>query len=297
MKRIRKIADDFAREMKILHLPIEMEKLSEIADKNEWNIIPYSKGYNFIKSENLEKYCYTSKGFTYSSYDCTIIFIKDDLEYLDKINVICHEIGHLVLKHIEIGTKQKSISANLEDKVQETEADIFALVLQSPTYLMQALSITNAHTLVEMGIFSKTNAKLRYKYFFKDIYYNRVKFNLVSGITLSILVALITYMITKNYYIDICKKPVQNLQPIISTTNINTETTTSTAEEFIEIPTETISVINNTSEISNEIVYITKSGKKYHKSDCQYIKNKEITSISINEAEYNGYSACSVCFK
>lgn len=296
MKRIRKIADDFAREMKILYLPIEIEKLEEIADKNGWKIVSYSKGYNFIKSENLEKYYYTSKGFTYSSYDCTIIFIKDDLEYLDKINVICHEIGHLILKHIEIGTSQKSISANFEDKVQEEEADIFALVLQAPTYIMQSLAISNAHSLFEMGVFSKTNAKLRYKYFFQDIYYDKIKFNLLFGITLAILVALITYTFTKNYYSDTYKRSIQNLQTTVSTTDIITENTTLATNEYIETPTEIIS-FNNSSDTSKEIVYITKSGKKYHKPDCHYIKGKETISISINNAELEGYSACSVCFK
>lgn len=294
MKRVRKIADDFAIEMKILHLPVEMEKLEEIAEKNEWRIISYSKGYNFIKSEGLEKYCYTSKGFTYSSSDCTIIFIKDELEYLDKINVICHEMGHLVLKHIEVGTNQKSITIQNEDRIQEIEADVFALMFQSPTYLMQTLSITNSSILVEKGIFSKENAKKRCKYLFKDIYYNKIKYGLSISTALLILVALLTFLITRNYYINKLEPPVSNVQPIISTAETTTETTSSV--KFTEISTEIFSSVINNDEIQ-EMVYITKSGKKYHKQGCHYITNKETTALSISEAENNGYSACSVCFK
>lgn len=95
MKRVRKIADEFARDMKINTLPIEMKKLEEIAKSNDWEIIPYSKGYNFIKAENLERYCYASKGFTYSSLDCVIIFIKDDFGYS-----IPYHFGFQIFKHI-----------------------------------------------------------------------------------------------------------------------------------------------------------------------------------------------------
>lgn len=289
MKRIRKIADEFAREMKILHLPIEMEKLEEIARIKGWNIVPYSKGYSFIKLENLEKYCYTSKGFTYSSSDCTIIFIKDDLEYLDKINVICHEIGHIILKHIEIGTKQKSITVNGEKEIQEIEADMFALVLQSPTYLMRLLSITNTRSIVDMGILSKVNAKIRYKYFFKDVYYYKVKFNLLSGITLSILVSFITYLITKNCFIDNYKNNTQNLQASISMTTATTTEISTAIESFTDS--------YSNSKLGNEIVYITKSGSKYHDLSCYYIENKDVTAMTTDEAEHNGYTACSVCLK
>lgn len=44
-------------------------------------------------------------------------------------------------------------------------------------------------------------------------------------------------------------------------------------------------------------VYVTSSGKKYHLSGCRYIKNKtNIKSLSQSEAQYLGYSPCSVCF-
>lgn len=55
-------------------------------------------------------------------------------------------------------------------------------------------------------------------------------------------------------------------------------------------PTPTIS---KTDTISN-IVYITKTGKKYHKSGCRYLKDSCI-KINKSEAIKKGYSACSVC--
>jgi len=49
------------------------------------------------------------------------------------------------------------------------------------------------------------------------------------------------------------------------------------------------------SEISEEtIVYITKTGKKYHTSDCRYLSKSKI-SITLKEALEKGYTPCSVC--
>lgn len=50
-------------------------------------------------------------------------------------------------------------------------------------------------------------------------------------------------------------------------------------------------------ETKTETVYVTSSGKKYHKSTCRYVKDKSATLYSIDEAKKKGYTACSVCFK
>lgn len=279
MKRVRKIANEFAKDMKINSLPVEMEKLEEIAKSNGWEIIPYSKGYNFIKAENLERYYYTSKGFTYSSPNCIIIFIKDDLEYLDKINVICHEMGHLVLRHIAIGTNQKSNTANNEDKIQELEADAFALELQSPTYLMQQLRITTVQSLVDNGILSNKNAKKRIKYYISDIYANNHFLKISLNILFIAIVILITFCITKNYYKTNSENTTLNRHQ-----TINSETTSEITSILVHDAT------------SDETVYITKSGTKYHKQNCYYIKNSNVLSLTVEQAEQQGYSPCAVCF-
>ena len=49
-------------------------------------------------------------------------------------------------------------------------------------------------------------------------------------------------------------------------------------------------------DITEELVYITKSGDKYHRLDCQYIKDKDyvIELIKI-EARRAGYEPCKIC--
>lgn len=45
---------------------------------------------------------------------------------------------------------------------------------------------------------------------------------------------------------------------------------------------------------SAQTVYITKSGAKYHKSDCRYLSQSKIT-VELEEAIDRGYLPCSVC--
>lgn len=43
-----------------------------------------------------------------------------------------------------------------------------------------------------------------------------------------------------------------------------------------------------------QTVYITKSGSKYHRGSCQYLRKSKF-EISMKEAVARGYDACSVC--
>lgn len=40
--------------------------------------------------------------------------------------------------------------------------------------------------------------------------------------------------------------------------------------------------------------YITKTGKRYHRADCQYVQGKGIL-VSLEDAEKEGYTPCKVC--
>ena len=44
----------------------------------------------------------------------------------------------------------------------------------------------------------------------------------------------------------------------------------------------------------SQTVYVTKTGSKYHKSSCRYLKSSKI-SISLSDTKEKGFTACSVC--
>jgi len=47
-------------------------------------------------------------------------------------------------------------------------------------------------------------------------------------------------------------------------------------------------------QTKEQIVYITKTGKKYHRAGCRYLSQSKI-STTLKDAKANGYTACSVC--
>ena len=46
--------------------------------------------------------------------------------------------------------------------------------------------------------------------------------------------------------------------------------------------------------VQAQTVYITKTGAKYHKETCSYLKYSKI-AISLKDAQDQGYTACKVC--
>lgn len=46
---------------------------------------------------------------------------------------------------------------------------------------------------------------------------------------------------------------------------------------------------------ADSYVYVSPSGKKYHKKTCQFISGKNLKSYTREDAERKGYEACASC--
>ncbi|QNL48131.1 hypothetical protein H8S90_15100 [Olivibacter sp. SDN3] len=52
---------------------------------------------------------------------------------------------------------------------------------------------------------------------------------------------------------------------------------------------------NNKLEVGKEtVVYVTRTGEKYHRGSCRYLSKSKIET-SLKDAQKNGYAACKVC--
>ena len=51
---------------------------------------------------------------------------------------------------------------------------------------------------------------------------------------------------------------------------------------------------SQTSQYKEQTVYVTRTGEKYHRDDCRYLK-KSKKSIKLSKAVDNGYTPCKVC--
>jgi hypothetical protein len=48
------------------------------------------------------------------------------------------------------------------------------------------------------------------------------------------------------------------------------------------------------SDQQTQTVYITRTGKKYHRDGCRYLASSKIP-VSLKDAKARGYTACKVC--
>ena len=77
----------------------------------------------------------------------------------------------------------------------------------------------------------------------------------------------------------------------------NDKTTSAASDTTTEKTTKDKATANKatTDNTNSETVYITKSGKKYHRATCSYLTSSKI-EIKLSEAKQKGYSPCSRCF-
>ena len=77
----------------------------------------------------------------------------------------------------------------------------------------------------------------------------------------------------------------------IKTTNESEE---NKANENLEIKNSNEIVSENKINETEKIVYIAKTGKKYHLENCRTLRGEK-EAIDLNEAIKNGYEVCKVC--
>ena len=82
---------------------------------------------------------------------------------------------------------------------------------------------------------------------------------------------------------------------VIETTsdNIYSEVATAVSSSEAHTTTESDEIDAEKSDSDSQIYYVTKSGKKYHRAGCSYLKSK--IEITIDKIKSGGYEPCSRC--
>ena len=122
-KHIIEIADKFLLTSGIQKLPLSLEALEGTAKRHGWILETYTAAHGYITKHNLEDFTKDRDAFTFTINDQHLIFYNGDTSHQSKIHSICHEMGHIVLRH--------DLKRNIP--IQEWEADVFAEEMISPT--------------------------------------------------------------------------------------------------------------------------------------------------------------------
>lgn len=160
------------------------------------------------------------KAFTYSK-TAHIIFVDANLHADDRLYLLLHELGHIVLGHVGDG---KLVTRN--QILIDIEADSFA------------------YSIIR-------NDKRSWLYV------------LLSAVIIYALLITAVYINARIVPVHTYTKVVTQTQP--QATEQNTDT-----------------------------VFVTPTGKKYHKQNCMYSRGKNLTELTRTQAE-NIYTPCSVC--
>ena len=75
---------------------------------------------------------------------------------------------------------------------------------------------------------------------------------------------------------------------------VTNESKENKANENLEIKNANETISENKINETEKIVYIAKTGKKYHLENCRTLRGEK-EAIDLNEAIKNGYEACKIC--
>lgn len=297
---IQKKALEFIKEYSFTEKKLEqIEELKAIIIQQEFDIFMFGdtekkEVTNIIDNLSLESKR-TQNAFTYISDDFRAVFLKENLTSKEYCILLMHEEAHIFLNHLNKHKRETTI-------YDEEEAHDFVRAVKSQLKTKENKISSNPAIPTNNGKHEDNNEHSKHIIKLKNI-------------VLALLLALVLILI-KSY--NNYNRPIQQLNPLETITTIesiytNIETSQTITENSsiidtnppeiiftsddtsITTTTETITTMDTLEDINqNNIVYITKTGKKYHRADCYMISNKDVIALSITEAQ-KLYEPCAIC--
>ena len=206
--------------------------------------------------------------------------IYHDEKYPYKNFAIAHEIAHYLLGHTSDGIDYHH------------DAQLLAAIIVAPVELLKKTNIKNASHLSEQCKIPIDIAEEYWADIKDELHSPTLSDQSFKYIIFAVIIAVLSFNLGLFVNPNIRENSGKNA--VLGQSIIATEMTT----EAIPVITEAAPVTTyNTPPSSEEIVYVTKTGEKYHKPDCQYVKGHDVTSMPLLEAEEMGYEPCKVCWK
>lgn len=187
-----------------------------------------------------------------------VLYYKQDIN--EKFYIL-HELCHYVLKHNADGEYEESQSNILACMILISNND-----LHKDVYTLSILYNIPAHIVYMYITYLKSNTNI----------YKKRKITVFTSFTIAACVLFVSGTLLGAFVIN---NKTSEITPVVT----DTETTT----ELVSLTTQ--------AQPTDNTVYITKSGTKYHKENCYYIKNSKTVALTVEQAEQQDYSPCAVC--
>lgn len=315
-------ADGFLLNHYINRLPLTLEELERIARDMGWLLDTYQEAAEFIDKAGMADFVKEHKALTTIFDGQTMILYDGQLPYSEKLQYICHEMGHITLRH----TTEHGIVGLCNDPkrmvMQEDEADAFAAEMMAPACVMHERGITDIEGLIKTNLISKEQAVKHAENLAHQadtdeerqlcMTMNPHDEKKSSGKKRYIAIGLSSFalacaiiaalMVQRSGGNDISSnEPIKTSQSTTTlpepTTEPNFTTAPDTTQTSNSSEVATIESTDGSVQPEEITVYVTAKGKKYHKPDCYHIAGKNNTlELTIEEAEQAGYEPCKDCF-
>lgn len=290
----------------ISRLPLTLEELERIAHDMDWLITTYQEAADFIGKAGMAEFVKEHKALTTIYDGQTMILYDGQLPYAEKLQYICHEMGHIVLQH----TSESNIVGLCDDPkrmvAQEEEADAFAAEMMAPACVMHERGITDIEGLLKTHLLSREQAVRHAENLAREPdteeerklcdtinHHERGRGGLAAGVAAFVAACAMLVAAVIN------SAPQNDSKPPLVTSAASSSSSFSSSSSAID----TLPVVTEeeppavSSDESENAVCVTTKGKKYHKPDCYHIAGKtNIIKLTIEEAEQSGYEPCKDCF-
>lgn len=293
----RYTAEQMLLDMGISKLPITSKDIQEYLEYNKWDFI----AYNLNQEEQIKnlttfhildiakkKTC-----FSYKMENRKIIFYRQELSEQERLVQFAHELAHIQYDHFSGYRILGYTEDGTENQSQEEEANDFAVEFLAPTYILHQAHIKTEEEIQSYTLLNKkysgrvlsnlqdkesiTGNEKRLSKSFKTYIANHTKHKLkrMTGIAAPVVAVISALTVMLSVFI----------------TNHNQE------EDIKQVQTTSVpAATEERTQIEAGNVYITTSGKKYHRPTCGFVKNKSnVLEISVEEAIKTGYKPCEVC--
>lgn len=286
-------ADSLLLNHYINRLPLTLDELENIARDMGWLLDTYQEAAELIKTVSIESFVKEHKALTTIFGGQTVILYDGQLPYSEKLQYICHEMGHIVLRH----TTENSIVGLCADPkrmmMQEEEADAFAAEMMAPACVMRDRGITNLDGLIKTHLISEEQAVRHAANLAHEADTTEEK-----QLCIAINSKPQPQKKSKKRLVAACAAIGATIATVIAMSAL----VPGHEESLPDVISSSAAVVSGVSEdveVDSEItVYVTAKGKKYHKPDCYHISGKtNLIKLTVEEAQQAGYEPCKDCFK
>ena len=318
---ISHLAYQFRLDYQIGEIPLEYDRLERILQKN-FRILNYSEAADELVQREYFSYTFALKGFSLTDdQGQTTVYISDSISREMRLRVLLYELGHVFCGHCHRLNPVEG-SSQLET-LQEQQANEFALNVLAPVCYLARLPFLSQEDISRITYVSDKDAALLYQ----QVIEYRNESHLITGrekkliklmkkssgrpsfhlgrkwartaiASVCIALTLIAGVSFSSPHFE-AERNIPAYLPLAADTPAPKTTDASSRNKGSASPPGNPSKpLPEGASLppQSETFFATSSGKRYHRSSCQFVRGKEnVMELTKEQLDAMGLTPCQTC--